>query len=73
MFKNLKAEMARRGYRSKEMAEILGIKRQTFEYKMRTGTFKTSEAITLCKLFSRDFNYLFDSRCTSHPDSEKRG
>lgn len=60
MFNNLKAEMARKGYKSKEMAEILGISRQSFEYKMRTGKFKLIEAITLCRVFSCDFNYLFD-------------
>lgn len=60
MFNNLKAEMSRKGYKNKDVAEVLGISRQTFEYKMRTGKFKIIEAITLCRLFSCDFNYLFD-------------
>lgn len=60
MFKNLKAEMARNGYKNKDMADILGISRQSFEFKMRTGKFKIIEAVTMCKLFSCDFGYLFD-------------
>lgn len=67
MFNNLKAEMARKGYRSKDMAEILGISRQSFEYKMRTGKFKLIEAVTLCNVFSCDFNYLFDVKLDHMP------
>ena len=39
MFTNLKAEMARNGHKSADVAEVLGISRQSYELKMRTGKF----------------------------------
>ena len=59
MFPNLKAEMARNGQKNCDVAEKLGISRQGFAAKMRTGSFKLSEAKALCELYHTDFNYLF--------------
>ena len=61
MFKNLKAEMARNGHKNADVAQILGISRQAYEWKMKTGKFKVTEAKKLCELYSRDFDYLFET------------
>lgn len=59
MFPNLRAEMARNGQKNRDVAEKLGISRQGFEMKMRTGGFKLSEVKALCRMYNADFNYLF--------------
>lgn len=59
MFRNLKAEMARNGHKNNDVAIILGISRQSYELKMKTGKFKVTEAKKLCELYRRDFDYLF--------------
>lgn len=61
MFKNLKAEMARNGHKNNDVAKILGISRQSYEVKMKTGKFKVTEAKKLCELYNGDFNYLFET------------
>lgn len=59
MFPNLRAEMARHGQKDNDVAQKLGISRQGFASKMRTGGFKLSEAKALCEMYQVDFNYLF--------------
>lgn len=61
MFKNLKAEMARNGHKNADVAKILGISRQSYEMKVRTGKIKVTEAKKLCELYHSDFNYLFET------------
>ena len=59
MYPNLKAEQARKNMTNQQVADYLGICRNSYESKMKSGKFFVSEIRRLCKLFDCDFNYLF--------------
>lgn len=59
MYRNLKAEQARKGMTNKQVADILGITRAGYENKLRNGKFFVGECKKLCILFAVEFDYLF--------------
>ena len=59
MFRNLRAEQARRDLTNQQVADYLGISRVSYESKLKTGKFIVSECTQLCKLFECSFDYLF--------------
>ena len=59
MFKNLKAEQARKGLTNQQVADELQMSRASYENKQKTGKFVIGEANKLCKLFNCDYDYLF--------------
>ena len=61
MFRNLEAEQARLGLSNSDVAEKLGISRNSYENKKKTGKFTTFEIKLLCKLFRCKFDYLFQT------------
>ena len=61
MLRNLEAEQARLGLSNSEVAEKLGISRNTYENKKKTGKFASFEIKMLCKLFRCKFDYLFQT------------
>lgn len=61
-FSNLKAEMARNNIKIKDIAECIGITRDTFSRKLRRSTPITlDEAYAIAKIFfpNHDIEYLF--------------
>lgn len=60
MFNNLDAEQARNKLSNQEVAEYLGISRQSYESKKKNGNFKYSEISRLLDLFKVSFEYLFE-------------
>lgn len=60
MYRNLQAEQARLGMTNQQVANIIGINRNTYENKKKTGRFTVKECRLLCKLFQSSFEYLFD-------------
>ena len=61
MFRNLEAEQARLGLSNSDVAKKLGISRNSYENKKKTGKFTTFEIKMLCKLFRCKFDYLFQA------------
>ena len=61
MYDNLQAEQARRKMTNQDVANYLGISRNTYEQKKRSGRFIPSECIKLCELFDCAFEYLFET------------
>lgn len=61
MFRNLEAEQARLGLSNSDVAKKLGISRNSYENKKKTGKFTTFEIKILCKLFRCKFDYLFQT------------
>ena len=59
MFRNLEAEQARNGLSNSEVAAKLGISRNSYENKKKSGKFTTFEIKVLCKMFKCKFDYLF--------------
>lgn len=64
MFKNLEAEQARKGKTDADMAEILGIARETYNRKKKNCNFDFLEIKTLCNYFGLSFDYLFATKVT---------
>lgn len=61
MFRNLEAEQRRHGLTNEQVAEILGISRDTYEKKKKNGKFNRPEIVKLLKLFNCSFEYLFET------------
>ena len=59
MFPNLMGMKEYYKLSSEEMAEIIGVSRQTYENKMQTGKFTPSECKAFCKRFGKSFDFLF--------------
>ena len=61
LFRNLDAEQARFGLSNSDVAKRLGISRNSYESKKKTGKFTTFEIKALCKMFKCKFDYLFQT------------
>ncbi|MFA5099472.1 MAG: hypothetical protein WC547_01125 [Candidatus Omnitrophota bacterium] len=61
VYPNLSAEQAKRGLNDTDVAQRLGITRESYGQKKKTGKFKMWEAISLCELFESKFEYLFET------------
>lgn len=61
MFRNLEAEQRRLDLTNGQVAEILGISRDTYEKKKKNGKFNRPEIVKLLKLFNCSFEYLFET------------
>lgn len=59
MYNNLEAEQARNKMTNQDVANYLGLSRNTYEQKKRSGRFIPAECIKLCDLFNCAFDYLF--------------
>jgi DNA-binding XRE family transcriptional regulator len=59
MFPNLEAEQRRKNLNNADMAKLLGVSRNSFETKKKTGKFWREEIIKLCGFFDKGFEYLF--------------
>ena len=60
MFRNLEAEQKHFGLTNSDVALILGISRNTYEKKKKTGNFNRVQVVMLLKLFKCKFEYLFE-------------
>jgi DNA-binding XRE family transcriptional regulator len=61
VFRNLEAEQRRLDLTNGQVAEILGISRDTYEKKKKNGKFNRPEIVKLLKLFNCSFEYLFEA------------
>ena len=61
LFGNLAAEQARLGMTDADVAKIINVTRQTYGIKKRRGTFKSDEIATLCRIFDKPFEHLFET------------
>ncbi len=61
MFRNLEAEQARFGLSNSDVAKKLGIPRNSYESKKKTGKFTTFKIKMLGKMFKCKFDYLFQT------------
>lgn len=59
MYRNIKAEQARKAMTNQQIADVLGVCRKSYESKVVKGTFTVDEAKALIKLFEKPFDYLF--------------
>ncbi len=59
MLKNLEAEQARKKKTDADIAEVLGIARETYNKKKKNLHFTFLEIKSLCLYFDATFEYLF--------------
>lgn len=61
MYKNILAEIARKGLKRSEVARILNMSEHTLRSKIQgTKDFRQSEITTLLSLFGTTYEYLFE-------------
>ncbi len=59
MYPNLLGQKAYYHLSNDEMAQIIGVSRNSFEKKMKTGRFNVKECRALCEYFNKSFCFLF--------------
>lgn len=67
MYPNLNAEQARHNMTNQQVANELGICRNSYESKKKNGKFVVTEAAKLCKMFNSEFDYLFSTVPANKP------
>ena len=69
MFRNLDAEQKRHGMTNQDVAEYLGVSRNSYEIKKTNGKFKLEEIQKLIGRFGCDFGYLFATEEPTEKDT----
>lgn len=59
MYPNLLGQKAMHKLTDADMAEIIGISRNSYQQKVRSGRFTPQECKAFCKFFGKSFAYLF--------------
>lgn len=59
MFPNLLGQKAFHKMSDEDMARVIGVSRNTYQQKMRSGRFTPEECKKLCAHFGKRFEYLF--------------
>ena len=59
MFPNLMGQKAYHKLTMDDMGEIIGLSRQSFEVKLKSGRFTPEECKKLCRHFNKSFDFLF--------------
>lgn len=59
MFPNLMGQKAYHGLTSEAMGKIIGVSRNAYEQKMKSGRFYPNECRAFCQYFGKSFDYLF--------------
>lgn len=61
MYANLLGQKAYHRLTDKEMGDIIGVSRNSYSQKIRSGRFTPIECQAYCKYFNKSFEYLFDT------------
>lgn len=59
MYPNLLGQKAYFHLTGEKMGDIIGVSRNTFDSKMRTGRFTPAECKAYCRYFGKEFDFLF--------------
>lgn len=59
MFPNLMGQKAFHKLTSDEMGAIIGLSRQSYDAKMKSGRFTAKECKAYCEYFKKPFDFLF--------------
>lgn len=69
MFPNLMGQKAYHKLTSADMGNIVGLSRQSYEAKMKSGRFTPAECKAYCEYFGKPFDFLF----ATDEEAEKAG
>lgn len=61
MYANLLGQKAVNHLKDEDMAKIIGVSRNTYNQKMKSGRFWPNECKALCEYFGKTFDFLFDT------------
>ena len=61
MYPNLLGQKAYHHLTDEDMGQIIGVSRNTYSQKIRSGRFWPNECQALCKYFNKPFEYLFET------------
>ena len=73
MFPNLLGQKAVHKLTDADMAKIIGVSRNTYQQKAKSGRFTPSECKALCHHFQKSFAYLFAVEGEEFAGDMKRG
>ncbi len=59
MYPNLLGQKAYNHLTDEDMGSIIGVSRNTYSQKIRSGKFWPSECRAFCRYFNKSFDYLF--------------
>lgn len=59
MYPNLLGQKAYHHLTDEEMGQVIGVSRNTYSQKIRSGRFWPNECRAFCKYFKKPFEYLF--------------
>lgn len=59
MFPNLLGQKAYHRMSDEDMAKVIGVSRNSYQQKIRSGRFTPSECKAFCDYFHKRFEYLF--------------
>ncbi|MBR3166860.1 MAG: hypothetical protein IKF16_11905 [Lachnospiraceae bacterium] len=59
MYPNLMGQKAYHNLTSDDMGAIIGVSRQSYEAKMKSGRFTPAECKAFCEKFNKSFDFLF--------------
>ena len=59
MFPNLMGQKALHKLSDAHMAKIIGVSRNAYQQKIKSGRFTPAECKALCEYFDKSFSYLF--------------
>lgn len=59
MYPNLLGQKAYNHLTDEDMGNIIGVSRNTYSQKIRSGRFWPSECRAFCRYFNKSFDYLF--------------
>lgn len=70
MYANLLGQKAYYHLTDEDMGKIIGVSRNTYSQKIRSGRFWPSECQTYCRYFGKPFEYLFAVEGDSSDDKQ---
>lgn len=59
MYPNLLGQKAYHHLTDEDMAKVIGVSRNAYSAKVKSGRFTPKECASLCKYFEKPFSYLF--------------
>lgn len=59
MYPNLLGQKAYNHLTDDEMGKIIGVSRNSYSQKVKSGRFTPAECMAYCKFFNKSFDYLF--------------
>lgn len=68
MYANLLGQKAVHKLTDEDMGKIIGVSRNSYSQKMKSGRFWPNECQAYCRYFHKSFEYLFATETDSRPE-----